>query len=120
MNISVIQYIGDNGASSLLPGTGAETVGLMAYDEPPTYQQGVVTPLSTTPNSVQDGRFWWMNIAPTMRKRSFMIFAVPCGLASAPRRSRVGLPLTIWGRMLDQHVGRQHNSWTETYQLFRA
>ena len=60
-NISVIQYIGDNGASSLLPGTGAETVGLMAYDEPPTYQQGVVTPLSTTPNSVQDGRFWWMN-----------------------------------------------------------
>src|SRR5208337_2759401 len=60
-NISVIQYIGDNGASSLLPGTGAETVGLMAYDEPSTYQQGVVTPLSTTPNSVQDGRFWWMN-----------------------------------------------------------
>jgi len=60
-DISVIQYIGDNGASSLLPGTGAETVGLMAYDEPPTYQQGVVTPLSTTPNSVQDGRFWWMN-----------------------------------------------------------
>jgi hypothetical protein len=40
---------------------GSETVGILSADEPTTYEQGVVDPLSTTPNSVQDGRFWWMN-----------------------------------------------------------
>jgi hypothetical protein len=40
---------------------GPETVGILSADEPSTYSEGVSTPLSTTPNSVQDGRFWWMN-----------------------------------------------------------
>ena len=40
---------------------GPETVGIETYDEPSTLAQGVTTPLSTTPNSLQDGRFWWMN-----------------------------------------------------------
>ena len=40
---------------------GSETVGLLSYDEPSTYQQGVSGPISSTANSVQDGRFWWMN-----------------------------------------------------------
>jgi hypothetical protein len=40
---------------------GPETVGILSADEPSTYSNGVSTPLSTTPNSVQDGRFWWMN-----------------------------------------------------------
>jgi hypothetical protein len=40
---------------------GPETVGILSADEPSTYSGGVSTPLSTTPNSVQDGRFWWMN-----------------------------------------------------------
>jgi Bacterial Ig-like domain len=53
--ISVIQTAGQ-----LLPGTGAETVGLESYDEPSTFAQGVTTPLSTTPNSEQDGRFWYV------------------------------------------------------------
>ena len=60
--ISVIQSAqGGNAATSLLPGTGAETVGIQTQDEPSTYAEGVTTPLSTTPNSIQDGRFWYIN-----------------------------------------------------------
>ena len=55
--IWVIQNISDG----LLPGTGAETVGLISYDEPSTFAEGVTTPLSTTANSIQDGRFWYIN-----------------------------------------------------------
>ena len=55
--IWVIQNISDG----LLPGTGAETVGLITYDEPSTFAEGVTTPLSTTANSIQDGRFWYIN-----------------------------------------------------------
>ena len=55
--ISVLQ--GTN--APLLPGTGAETVGLFTQDEPQTFAAGVSTPISTTPNSVQDGRFWYVN-----------------------------------------------------------
>ena len=40
---------------------GAETVGISSYDEPTTFAEGVSTPISTTPNSLQDGRFWWIN-----------------------------------------------------------
>jgi hypothetical protein len=40
---------------------GSESVGLLSYDEASTYQQGVSGPISNTANSVQDGRFWWMN-----------------------------------------------------------
>ena len=47
--------------NGMLPGTGSETVGLQSFDEPTTFAEGVSTPLGTTPNSVQDGRFWWMN-----------------------------------------------------------
>ena len=52
---------GGNAASSLLPGTGAETVGFLTEDEPSTFAEGVSTPISSTPNSLQDGRFWWLN-----------------------------------------------------------
>ena len=50
------QILGNNGGS-----LGSESVGLLSYDEPSTYQQGVVAPLSTTANSVQDGRYWYLN-----------------------------------------------------------
>jgi len=40
---------------------GRETVGIQTFDEPNTLADGVTTPLSTTPNSLQDGHFWWMN-----------------------------------------------------------
>lgn len=53
--ISVIQQ------SGFLPGTGAETVGLLTADEPSTFADGVSTPISTTANSIQDGRFWYIN-----------------------------------------------------------
>ena len=60
--ISLIQGAnGGNAATGLLPGTGAETVGFLTYDELSTYANAVSTPISTTPNSVQDGRFWYMN-----------------------------------------------------------
>ena len=36
-------------------------VGLMTYDEPPNFQDGVINPLSETPNAWQDHRFWWGN-----------------------------------------------------------
>ena len=39
----------------------SNVVGLITMDEPSTFAQGVSTPLSTTANSIQDGRFWWMN-----------------------------------------------------------
>jgi len=42
-------------------GTGAETVGLLTYDGATNYADAVSTPLSSTPNSVQDGRFWYVN-----------------------------------------------------------
>src|SRR5262249_48303716 len=39
---------------------GANVVGHLTYDEPSTFAQGT-TALHTTANSIQDGRFWWMN-----------------------------------------------------------
>ena len=39
----------------------AKPLGCCRYDEPSTYEQGVSGPISSTANSVQDGRFWWMN-----------------------------------------------------------
>ena len=54
-SISLVQLVGN-----VLPGTGSETVGLWSKDEPMYYSQ-VKTPIATTPNSVQDGRFWWLN-----------------------------------------------------------
>ena len=42
-------------------GSGAETVGLLTYDGPNTFADGVSTPLSTAANSIQDGRFWYVN-----------------------------------------------------------
>lgn len=33
----------------------------MSYDEPSSFADGVSTPLGTTPSSVQNGRFWWLN-----------------------------------------------------------
>ena len=50
------QILANNGGS-----LGSETVGLLSYDEPSTYEQGVSGPISSTANSVQDGRFWWLN-----------------------------------------------------------
>ena len=47
------QILANNGGS-----LGSETVGLLSYDEPSTYEQGVSGPISSTANSVQDGRFW--------------------------------------------------------------
>ena len=55
--ISVIQNMQDG----FLAGSGAETVGLMTYDEASTYALGVSGPLSSTPNATQDGRFWYIN-----------------------------------------------------------
>ena len=40
---------------------GTNVVGLLSQDEPSTFADGVSTPLSSTANSVQNGRFWWMN-----------------------------------------------------------
>ena len=48
-------------AGQQLPGTGAETVGNLTVDEPSTFAEGVSTPIGTTANSIQDGRFWWIN-----------------------------------------------------------
>ena len=53
--VSVIEQ-GYSGSS--LP---SNVVGLLTQDEPRTFAEGVSTPLSTTANSIQDGRFWWMN-----------------------------------------------------------
>ena len=39
----------------------AKPLGCCRYDEPSTYEQGVSGPISSTANSVQDGRFWWLN-----------------------------------------------------------
>jgi hypothetical protein len=39
---------------------GAETVGIETYDEPNNSSQ-FYNGMSTVPNSVQDGRFWWVN-----------------------------------------------------------
>jgi hypothetical protein len=40
---------------------GAETVGLVAADEPGTYADAVTKPIGGTANSIQDGRFWYLN-----------------------------------------------------------
>ena len=39
----------------------AKPLGCCRYDEPTTYEEGVSGPISSTANSVQDGRFWWLN-----------------------------------------------------------
>ena len=51
--ISVIQ----NADGGILPGTGAETVGLLSADE--NYSASVAS-VNNTPNSLQDHRFWWL------------------------------------------------------------
>jgi hypothetical protein len=40
---------------------GSETVGLLSADEPSTFAEGVTQPLSSTANSLQDGRLWYIN-----------------------------------------------------------
>lgn len=40
---------------------GAETVGLLSFDEPGDYPTGIGNPILNTANAVQDGRFWWVN-----------------------------------------------------------
>ena len=59
--IWVIQDLSSDDPNQPLPGTGSETVGILTQDEPSTFAEGVSTPISTTPNSVQDGRFWYVN-----------------------------------------------------------
>ena len=54
-----IWLIQDSGQQ--VSGTGAETVGNLTADEPSTFAEGVSTPIGSTANSVQDGRFWWLN-----------------------------------------------------------
>ena len=56
-----IWIIQDNTQMGLLSGTGSETVGLLTYDEPTTFAEGISSPIGTTANSIQDGRFWWVN-----------------------------------------------------------
>jgi hypothetical protein len=51
--ISVIQ----DANAGILPGTGAETVGLLSADE--NYTASVAS-VNNTPNSTQDNRFWWL------------------------------------------------------------
>lgn len=51
--ISVIQ----NASDGILPGTGAETIGLLSADE--NYNASVAS-VNNTPNSIQDHRFWWL------------------------------------------------------------
>jgi hypothetical protein len=53
--------VADDGSGPETPGLGSETVGLLSYDEPSTYSAGVSMPLSSVPDSVQDGRFWYIN-----------------------------------------------------------
>ena len=50
-------WIIQNAADGILPGTGAETVGLLSADENLTAS---VNSVETTANSIQDGRFWWL------------------------------------------------------------
>ncbi|HEY6330630.1 MAG TPA: hypothetical protein VI756_14930, partial [Blastocatellia bacterium] len=42
------------------PSPGSETVGIETYDEPQT-QAEFYRGMATTANSLQDGRFWWVN-----------------------------------------------------------
>ena len=48
-------------SSPLVSSANTHLVGLLSTDEPSTFQQGISTPISTTPNNIQDGRFWWVN-----------------------------------------------------------
>ena len=50
-------WIIQNAADGILPGTGAETVGLLSADE---NLIASVNSVETTANSIQDGRFWWL------------------------------------------------------------
>ena len=43
-----------------IAGTGAETVGINAQDEPQTYSS-FSKAISKTANALQNGRFWWLN-----------------------------------------------------------
>src|SRR5262249_54242355 len=56
VNQELSTILSNNGGS-----LGSESVGELSWDEPGTYAQSIYAPLSTTPNSVQDGRFWWTN-----------------------------------------------------------
>ena len=67
------QILSNNGGS-----LGSESVGLLSYDEPTTYQEGVSTPLHTTANNIQDGRFWYLN-----NTTNFIIYSDQ-GLNGAP------------------------------------
>jgi hypothetical protein len=53
--------VDDEGGNPETPGMGSETVGLLSSDEPASLSAGVTGPLSGTPNSQQDGRFWYLN-----------------------------------------------------------
>ena len=50
-------WVIQNAADGILPGTGAETVGLLSADE--NYAASVNS-VNTTAHSIQDARFWWL------------------------------------------------------------
>lgn len=56
--LSVILDWAREGGEIPMEDVGAETVGLLSFDEPVSYTEGWVTPLSSAPNSLQDHRFW--------------------------------------------------------------
>jgi hypothetical protein len=60
MKSSGLFAIVDDEGSAETPGMGSETVGLLASDEPPTLS-AYTSSLASTPNSQQDGRFWYLN-----------------------------------------------------------
>ena len=61
--ISVVQTYEVSGSQTFGPAwtPGPETVGLLGWDEPSSFAQGVSGPISTTPDSAQGGRFLWDN-----------------------------------------------------------
>jgi hypothetical protein len=57
---STVLYAGGTQVGPAWP-PSSETVGLLTYDEPSTYNQGIYYPLSGVPNADQNNRFWWLN-----------------------------------------------------------
>jgi hypothetical protein len=55
---AILQF---NELNRFVANMGTETVGLMSADEPGSIATGITTPLSTTANNLQDGRYWWFN-----------------------------------------------------------
>lgn len=64
--------VSDDGSGLETPNPGAETVGLLGWDEPASLANAIGNPAGKTPNSIQDGRFWYTN---------FMWTALPWNLS---------------------------------------